>query len=82
MDGADDADAVGYEPVWIDGQVKGFCTSGGYSHYAQKSLALALVDSKSLSDQLEASIEILGDMRSAKRIHQALFDATGERMRG
>ena len=79
---ADDADAVGYEPVWIDGQVKGFCTSGGYSHTAQKSIALALVDGASLSDDLEAKIEILGDMRPAKRIHQMLFDADGARMRG
>ena len=79
---ADDADAVGYEPVWIDGEVKGFCTSGGYSHTAQKSIALALVDVASLSDDLEAKIEILGDMRPAKRIHQMLFDADGARMRG
>lgn len=78
----DDADAVGYEPVWINGQVKGFCTSGGYSHTAQKSIALALVDGASLSDDLEAKIEILGDMRPAKRIHQMLFDADGSRMRG
>jgi len=79
---ADDADAVGYEPVWIDGSVKGFCTSGGYSHYAKKSIALALVDGDSLSNELEAKIEILGDMRGAKRINQMLFDADGECMRG
>jgi len=79
---ADDADAVGYEPVWIAGSVKGFCTSGGYSHYARKSIALALVDGDSLSDELEAEIEILGDMRGAKRINQMLFDADGQRMRG
>ncbi|MCH1521383.1 MAG: aminomethyltransferase family protein, partial [Arenicellales bacterium] len=79
---ADDADAVGYEPVWIDGEVKGFCTSGGYSHYAKKSIALALVDGESLSDELEADIEILGDMRGAKRIHPMYFDADGQRMRG
>ena len=79
---ADDADAVGYEPVWIDGEVKGFCTSGGYSHYAKKSIVLALVDGESLSDELEADIEILGDMRGAKRIHRMYFDADGQRMRG
>ena len=62
--------------------MKGFCTSGGYSHYAKKSIALALVDGESLSDELEADIEILGDMRGAKRIHQMYFDADGQRMRG
>ena len=64
----DDADVVAYEPVWINGQVKGFCTSGGYSHYAQKSIAMALVPSECITDTLEAEIEILGKMYSAKRI--------------
>ena len=64
----DDADVVAYEPVWINGQVKGFCTSGGYSHYAQKSIAMALVPSECITDTLETEIEILGKMCSAKRI--------------
>ena len=64
----DDADVVAYEPVWINGQVKGFCTSGGYSHYAQQSIAMALVPSECITDTLEAKIEILGKMYSAKRI--------------
>ena len=64
----DDADVVAFEPVWINGQVKGFCTSGGYSHYAQKSIAMALVPSECITDTLEAEIEILGKMYSAKRI--------------
>jgi dimethylglycine dehydrogenase len=64
----DDADVVAYEPVWINGQVKGFCTSGGYSHYAQKSIAMALVPGECITDTLEAEIEILGKMYSAKRI--------------
>ena len=64
----DDADVVAYEPVWINGQVKGFCTSGGYSHYAQKSIAMALVPSECITDTLETEIEILGKMYSAKRI--------------
>ena len=64
----DDADVVAFEPVWINGQVKGFCTSGGYSHYAQKSIAMALVPSECITDTLKAEIEILGKMYSAKRI--------------
>ena len=64
----DDADVVAFEPVWINGQVKGFCTSGGYSHYAQQSIAMALVPSECITDTLEAKIEILGKMYSAKRI--------------
>ena len=40
---ADDADAGGYEPVWSDGELVGFVTSGGYGHTLDKSLAMALV---------------------------------------
>ena len=77
-----DADAIGYEPVWIDGKVKGFCTSGGYSHHAQKSIALALVPSGDALEGLEAEIELLGEMRPARLITEPLFDPEGTRMRG
>ncbi len=79
---AQDADVVAYEPVWINGQVRGFCTSGGYSHYADKSIAFALVDCDCVCDDLSVDIEILGDMRAAKRITTPLFDPDGTRMRG
>ena len=79
---ADDADAVAYEPVFIDGEVQGFCTSGGYSHYAGKSIALALIPRAHATEGLEAEIEILGQRRKATLITTPLFDADGARMRG
>ena len=57
---ADDADVVAYEPVWINGEVRGFCTSGGYSHFAQKSIAMALIARSDATETLQAEIEILG----------------------
>ena len=39
---ADDADVNAYEPIWLDGSVQGFCTSGGYSHHTGKSIALGV----------------------------------------
>ena len=68
--------------VWIDGDVEGFCTSGGYSHYAEKSIALGLIPSEKARDGLEVEIEILGEMRPARLITEPLFDADGIRMRG
>ena len=79
---ADNADVVAYEPIWIDGTVQGFCTSGGYSHYAQKSVALGFVPRDRATEGLEVEIEILGDMRPARLITTPLFDADGARMRG
>ena len=77
-----DANVAGYEPVWVDGTVRGFCTSGGYSHHAGKSIALALIPREMAKDGLAADIEILGEMRAATLTTTPLFDADGARMRG
>ncbi|WP_039019650.1 GcvT family protein [Halocynthiibacter namhaensis] len=79
---AKDCDVHAYEPVWINGEVQGFCTSGGYSHYAQKSIAMALIPTELAGDGNEAEIEILGHMRKARQIITPLFDTDGARMRG
>ena len=79
---AEDADVQGYEPVWLDGEVVGFCTSGGYSHHAGNSIALALVPRDAASEGLQVEIEILGQKCRARLITEPLFDAAGARMRG
>lgn len=79
---ADDADVTAYEPIFIDGAVAGFCTSGGYSHHAGKSIALGLIPRARLAEGLGAEIEILGKMRPAQLITRPLFDEDGTRMRG
>ena len=78
---ADDADVVAYEPVFINGVVKGFCTSGGYSHHADKSIAFALIPREDAADNLTAEIEIMGSLRKATRISTPLFDPDGSAMR-
>ena len=79
---ADDADVIAYEPIWLDGAVQGFCTSGGYSHYAGKSVAFGFVPTDRAVDGLEVEIEILGNMHKARLVTDMLFDADGARMRG
>ncbi len=79
---AADADAQGYEPIWLDGTVQGFVTSGGYSHHAGKSIALGLIPREMARNGRAAQIEILGQMRDAALITTPLFDADGSRMRG
>ncbi|GGX46554.1 glycine cleavage system protein T [Tateyamaria omphalii] len=79
---ADDADVHGYEPIWMNGSVVGFCTSGGYSHHANVSVALGFLPTKSVKEGLKVEIEILGQMRKAKMTNTALFDPDGTRMRG
>ncbi len=79
---AADADVWGDEPIWRDGRVVGFVTSGGYTHYIGKSVALGFVPVEMIGDGAAFEIEILGDLRPARLITQPLFDPEGARMRG
>ncbi len=79
---AEDADVVAYEPIWIGEKVVGFCTSGGYSHWTGKSVAMGFVPSDLIREGLEAEIEILGVRRKARMVTGALWDADATRMRG
>ena len=79
---ANEADVTAYEPIFIDGEVAGFVTSGGYSHFAQKSVALGFVPTQEAQDGRRVEIEILGEMRPARIVETPLFDPEGERMRG
>ena len=79
---ADDADVQGYEPIWLDGEVVGFCTSGGFAHHSQMSVALGFLPSERVSATTDCHIEILGQMRAARVLRAPVFDPMGARMRG
>ncbi len=63
---AADADVHGYEPIWLDGDVVGFCTSGGFSHHTGTSIAMGFLPRDRVAEAPSVHIEILGEMRAAK----------------
>lgn len=75
---ARDADAVAWEPIWYQGEVVGYVTSGGYSHHSGKSIAFGFLPTEILADNIEVEIEILGEMIPARRYLQPLMDAQNE----
>ena len=79
---AADADVWGDEPIWIDGAVVGFVTSGGYAHHSAASVALGFLPVDMIEDGRAVEIEILGAMHKARLITETLFDPKAERMRG
>jgi dimethylglycine dehydrogenase len=79
---AADADVIGDEPVWHDGKVEGWVTSGGFAHHVGKSVALAYVPREIARANSGFEIEILGAKRAATIATEPLFDPRGERMRG
>ena len=80
---ATDADVLGDEPIWHQGKVIGWVTSGGYGHSVGLSLAQGYVPVASASDLAPKAfeIEILGERRPARIIAEPPFDPQGQRMR-
>ncbi|MEM0936257.1 MAG: FAD-dependent oxidoreductase [Pseudomonadota bacterium] len=79
---AQDADVVADEPIYLEGQVQGFCTSGGYAHWSDTSVALGFLPRERARPGTAAEIEILGAMVPAELLAAPLFDPDGTRMRG
>jgi dimethylglycine dehydrogenase len=76
-----DTDALGDEPIWHDGVVVGWVTSGAYGHRVKHSLALGYVPVSLAGAAGGFEIEILGERRSAQPLTEAAYDANGSRMR-
>lgn len=78
---AKDADVIGDEPIYLDGVVRGWVTSGGYAHAAGVSVAVGYVP-KDIADVTgDWSVELLGEMLPARLQREPLFDPTGATMR-
>jgi dimethylglycine dehydrogenase len=78
---AADADASGDEPIWHDGQVVGWVTSGSYGHRVGRSLALGYIPTSLAAAADGFEIEIIGERRRAQREAQPVYDPDGAHMR-
>jgi dimethylglycine dehydrogenase len=78
---ADDADAIGDEPIWRDGRVVGWVTSGGFGHCVGKSLAMGYVEKAHAEAEAGFEIEIIGELRPALRLAAPAYDPAGAAMR-
>ncbi|NUS67655.1 MAG: aminomethyl transferase family protein, partial [Ensifer adhaerens] len=78
---ARDADVIGDEPIYLDGVVRGWVTSGSYAHASGVSVAMGYVP-KEIADRSDGwSIELLGEILPARLQPHPLFDSNGQRMR-
>jgi len=75
------ADVIGDEPVWHDGEVVGWITSGGYAHYSGVSLAMGYIPTHLATAESGFEIEIIGRRRPARLQHEPVLDPEGLRMR-
>lgn len=74
---AKDADATGYEPVWQDGRLVGFATSGGFGHTLGRSLAMAMVDRSVAKPGTRLTLHIVGQEVTATVIPASPHDPNG-----
>jgi dimethylglycine dehydrogenase len=74
-------DANADEPVLQGGRTVGWVTSGGYAHFAEKSVALAYIPAELAQPGAAFEIEILGERRRSVLAAEPLFDPAGLRMR-
>ncbi|MHB8458735.1 MAG: GcvT family protein [Candidatus Limnocylindrales bacterium] len=79
----DPADVIGDEPIWHDGAVVGWVTSGGYAHHSRASVALGYVPASlaALGDGTAFEVEIIGRRRPARLHVGSIYDPSGTRMR-
>lgn len=81
VDGPDDADALGNNPIYKDGELIGRATSGNYGFRVERSLALAMLKPHFAAEGTNAEIEILGKLYPATVIGESPFDPKNERLR-
>jgi dimethylglycine dehydrogenase len=77
-----EVEVVGYESVLKGDDAIGQVTSGGYAHWAGKSMAMAYVKPELAKDGEKLSVLIFGKACPAVVATQPLFDANGGRQRG
>ena len=78
---AEDADALGNEPIWQGARMVGRATSGAYGHTLGKSLALAYLEAALAAPGTALEIEILGARRAATVIPDSPHDPKNKRLR-
>ncbi len=78
---ADIADVVGGEPCFINGEVVGLATSGGYGYSVEKSLAFVYMNTEHTAPGTEFEIEILNDKRKAVVLDGPAFDPENTKLR-
>jgi len=80
-EGDDAFDVLGDEPIWHNGEVVGWVTSGGYAHHSDVSVAMGYVPAALEQADGGFEIEIVGVRRPAELVRGCIWDPQGQKMR-
>ena len=78
---ADNADAMGNEPIYHKNKIVGVTTSGSYGFRVKKSLAFGYVKSDLMNAGSELEIAIQGQRRKAKILDLAAYDQDNQKLK-
>ncbi|MCP4186750.1 MAG: FAD-dependent oxidoreductase [Gammaproteobacteria bacterium] len=78
---AGDCAIWGVEAVFLDGEVAGYVTSGGFGSATEKHIALAYIDYQAYQCGGQYQVEVLGQLRPAMLETEVLYDPSGSKMR-
>jgi dimethylglycine dehydrogenase len=81
VDNTTDADAIGGNPIYLNGELVGRATSGGYGFRVGASLALAMIQPAHADVGTKLEIDILGTRYPAEVIDESPFDPHNEKLR-
>lgn len=76
-----DADCRGNEPVLADGRIVGITTGGAYGHTVGKSVFFAYVEPRFAKPGSSFEIDLLGSLRPATVLAEAVWDPKNERLK-
>jgi dimethylglycine dehydrogenase len=79
--GHNDADPLGNNPIYLDGELVGRATSGAYGFRVGKSLALAMVRPELAVPGHEFAMDVLGTTCTATVVGESPFDPENARLR-
>ncbi len=79
--GRSGADVIGDEPIWFDGDVVGWVTSGGYAHHSDVSVAIGYVPAVLEQGVGNFEVEVMGRRMAATVVDGCIWDREAERMR-
>ncbi len=78
---AQDCAIWGDEAVFVDGELAGAVTSGGFGPQCERHIALAYVDVDAWRTHSDYKVEVLGQLRDAEICKHPIYDPAGVRMR-
>ncbi|MCY3858390.1 MAG: FAD-dependent oxidoreductase [Gammaproteobacteria bacterium] len=81
VDGPGDADALGNNPLFLDGEMIGRATSGNYGFRLEQSLALGMVEPSLAVKGKVLEIDILGARYACRVIPESPYDPENQRLR-